>query len=109
MLAGWIDRVLQVNAAYTFPKGGEGGPPIGLLKLKKAIIFNTSNTTHQREREVFGDPLEYIWKNCVLNFCGVEHVIRYTFSVMVDSTGEERKKWLEQVQQLMQENFPSPK
>lgn len=109
MLAGWIDRVLRLNAAYSFPKGEEGGAPDGLLKLEAAIIFNTSNTTAQREKHVFGDPLENIWKNCVLQFCGVKQIIRQTFSVVVDSSLEERKVWLQQVQQTILTHFPGSK
>lgn len=106
MLAGWIDRVLRVNAAYSFPKGQEGGPPIGLLRLKKALILNTSNTTLEREEGVFGDPLELIWKNCVLGFCGVDQVTRHTFRVVVDSSLDERAAWLAQVVRLTLASFP---
>ncbi|MEO1053333.1 MAG: NAD(P)H-dependent oxidoreductase [Bacteroidota bacterium] len=101
MLSGWIDRILKFHIAYTFPKGEEGGAPIGLLKIKKVIIFNTANTTDKREREVFGNPLELIWKNCVFDFCGVQDVSRKVFTVMVDSTSEERTQWLDEVEQMV--------
>jgi hypothetical protein len=39
------------------------GRESGLLKAKSAIVFNTSNTGTDREKKVFGDPLETIWKN----------------------------------------------
>ncbi|CAM1372774.1 NAD(P)H-dependent oxidoreductase [Tenacibaculum xiamenense] len=104
LLSGWIDRVMRLNAAYAFPKGGEGGAPIGLLKLKKVIIFNTANTTIDREREMFGNPLELIWKNCVFKFCGVQNVLRRVFTVVVDSTYEEREKWLKEVEQIVSDN-----
>lgn len=43
----------------------EKGIPRGLLKADTAIIFNTSNTPEEREMNVFGDPLETLWKNCI--------------------------------------------
>lgn len=104
LLSGWIDRVLKFHIAYTFPKGEEGGEPVGLLKLKKAIIFNTANTTEDREREVFGDPLELIWRNCVFEFCGVPEVHRKVFAVVVDSTPEARNKWLDEAEQIIVDN-----
>jgi putative NADPH-quinone reductase len=106
MLSGWIDRVMRMNAAYTFPKGEEGGAPIGLLKIQKALIFNTANTTPEREQTVFGDPLELIWKNCVHDFCGVKQVVRRTFTVVVDSTADDRIKWLREVETITRDNFP---
>ncbi|CAL2106412.1 NAD(P)H dehydrogenase (quinone) [Tenacibaculum sp. 190524A02b] len=105
LLSGWIDRVLKFNIAYTFPKGGEGGVPVGLLKLQKVMIFNTANTAHDREEEVFGNPLDLIWKNCVFEFCGVEDTIRKIFAVVVDSTDEERKNWLIEVEKTVIENI----
>ena len=55
MLKGWVDRVLREEVAYTFPEGDNGGGlPIGLLKAKAALVFNTSNTPKTREEEAFG-------------------------------------------------------
>ena len=105
LLSGWIDRVLKFHIAYTFPKGGEGGTPIGLLKLKKVIIFNTANTTDNREREVFGNPLDLIWRNCVFEFCGVQNIIRKVFTVVVDSTHQERVKWLDEAELMVSDNI----
>lgn len=106
MLAGWIDRVFRMNAAYTFPKGGEGGAPTGLLKLANVMILNTANTTPEREENVFGDPLELIWRNCVFDFCGVRNITRKTFSVIVDSSSETRKDWLNKVEEMTDNMFP---
>lgn len=101
LLSGWIDRILRLQVAYTFPKGGEGGKPVGLLQLKRVYIFNTANTSIEREREVFGDPLNLIWKNCVFDFCGVPDVVRMVFTVVVDSTLEQRNAWLDEVEQIL--------
>jgi hypothetical protein len=46
-----------------------------------------------RTREVFGDPLENIWKRCVFGFCGITDHMRKTFGVIVTGTDAERKAW----------------
>ena len=80
--------------------------PIGLLKAKVALIFNTSNTPEKRELETFGDPLEALWKNCVFGLCGVADVRRKTYSVVVTSTLEERRSWLADVREIVGRIFP---
>ena len=102
ILKGWIDRVLCQGVAYEF---GEGGAVVQHLKGKKAVVFTTSNTPRDMEMELFGDPLENLWKNCVFAFCGVKSFRRRNFGVMVTSTLEERKKWLEEAGTMVKEVF----
>lgn len=110
ILKGWIDRVIRPGVAYKFVEGDNGeGVPIGLLKAKTAIVINTSNTDENREMEVFGDPLELIWKNCIFNLCGIENFKRKMFRVVVTSTSEIRKKWLIETGSLINECFPEIK
>lgn len=98
VLKGWIDRVIRAGVAYEFLEGDSGeGVPNGLLKAKAALVFNTSNTGMPREMQVFGDPLETIWKNCVFGLCGVNRFHRRTFSVVVTSSAVQRAKWLDEV------------
>ena len=97
ILKGWLDRVLRLGVAYSFPPGDPGaGPPIPLLKIERALVINTSDTDAERERTVFGDPLERIWRACVLEFCGVAQVERRTFGVMGTSSAEQRGVWLDE-------------
>ena len=98
ILKGWVDRVIRPGVAYEFLEGDSGeGVPQGLLKAKAALVFNTSNTETQREKNVFGDPLETIWKNCIFGLCGVTNFHRRMFNVLVTSSEAQRKKWLEAV------------
>ena len=107
ILKGWIDRVLRPGVAYRFAETDSGeGIPIGLLKARAAIIFNTSNTPSAREQEVFGDPLERIWKDCIVSFCGIPVCHRRMFSVIVTSSPEQRKAWLNEVRELTLVTFP---
>ena len=107
ILKGWIDRVLRPGCAYRFEETDSGeGVPIGLLKAHAVVIFNTSNTPVVREREVFGDPLERIWKDCIVSFCGIPVCHRRMFGVIATSSDEQRKIWLEEVRELIRHTFP---
>jgi len=107
ILKGWIDRVLRMEVAYRFVANDQGeGVPVGLLKARAAIVFNTANTPDDREREIFGDPLETLWKKCVFDLCGVKNVQRRTFSVVITSTPPQRSQWLAEVRQAVNTCFP---
>ena len=107
ILKGWVDRVLRPGVAYRFADNESGeGVPAGLLRARAAIVFNTSNTPRQREIDVFGDPLERLWKDCILAFCGVPVVHRRMFGVVVTSTAGQRKAWLDEARCLVTEIFP---
>jgi putative NADPH-quinone reductase len=108
ILKGWIDRVIRVGVAYKFLEGDKGdGVPVGLLKAKTAIVFNTSNTKPAREKKTFKDPLETIWKNCVFGLCGVKDFYRKTYGVIVTSTLRQRKSWLKDVERIVNMKFRS--
>ncbi len=107
ILKGWVDRVFRAGVAYRFLEGDPGeGVPLGLLQAEKALVLNTSDTPQERELAVFGDPLETLWKNCIFGFCGVRHFYRKTFGVIVSSTNEQRRIWLEEVRNLINIHFP---
>ncbi len=106
IMKGWIDRVFRPGIAYQFHEDDPGvGVPDGLLKAGIAMVFNTSDTPEQREREVFGDPLDRLWKNN-LNYCGVKRIVRKTFGVIVTSSLEQRRGWLDEVENMVGEYFP---
>jgi len=103
ILKGWIDRVFRLDTAYTYPAGvGYDGVPVGMLKARHALVFNTSNTPPAREISVFGDPLETLWKTSVFALCGVSGVVRRTYAPMSSSTPEQRQVWLSEVAALVQ-------
>jgi len=107
ILKGWIDRVFRPGIAYEFRDGDKGeGVPVGLLNAKAAIVFNTSDTSREREENIFLDPLETIWKNCIFYLCGIKNFYRKMFRVMVTSTEEERILWLKEVEDIMIRYFP---
>ena len=104
MLKGWVDRVLRQGIVYEF---GEGGAVIGHLKGKKALVFTTSNTPREAELELFGDPLENLWKACIFGFCGVDDFHRRNFESIIMSTLGQRKAWLEEVSDTINKLFPA--
>ncbi len=106
ILKGWIDRVFRPGVAYEFQEGDIGeGVPIGLLKTHTALVFNTSNTSKEREENIFLDPLETLWKSCIFFLCGVRIFYRRMFSVVVTSSEEQRKLWLNEVGQIIERYF----
>jgi putative NADPH-quinone reductase len=107
LLKGWIDRVIRPEVAYRFLEGDKGeGIPVGLLRAHTAIVFNTANTPSHREHEVFGDPLQLLWKNCIFDLCGVARFYREMFTVVVTSTPAERSAWLKRVADTIHRFFP---
>jgi NAD(P)H dehydrogenase (quinone) len=103
ILKGWIDRVFRLNTAYGYPSGiGFEGVPVGLLRARHALVFNTSNTPPERERSVFGDPLETIWKNSVFSLSGVQNVVRRMYAPVAGSTAEQRAAWLAEIKNLVE-------
>jgi putative NADPH-quinone reductase len=107
ILKGWIDRVIRPGVAYQFVDGDQGeGIPVGLLKAKVALVFNTSNTSTERETKLFGDTLETLWKSCVWGLCGVAATYREMFNVVVTSTAQQRREWLEKVKEVVGQYLP---
>jgi putative NADPH-quinone reductase len=106
VLKGWVDRVIRPKIAYEFIEGDSGeGVPVGLLKARTALVFNTSNTPPDREQAAFGDPLQALWKNCIFDLCGVPTFYRRMFTVLVTSTPEQRAQWLREVEQTVDDFF----
>ena len=107
ILKGWVDRVIRPGVAYEFLEGDGGeGVPVGLLKAQAALVFNTANTPELRENEVFGDPLQLLWKNCIFDLCGVPAFYRKMYRVIVISTEAERRAWLDEVRASVSHYFP---
>ncbi|MBN2514536.1 MAG: hypothetical protein JXC33_00730 [Deltaproteobacteria bacterium] len=69
-------------------------------------MFNTANTPSEREQEVFGDPLQLLWKNCIFDLFGIPNLYHKMFTFIVTSTPEQRHLWLAEVQDIINRNFP---
>jgi NAD(P)H dehydrogenase (quinone) len=107
ILKGWVDRVIRPGVAYEFLEVDSGeGVPNGLLTAKVAIVFNTSNTESEREKNAFGDPLETIWRNCIFGLCGVTNFYRRMFGIVVTSAEKQRIEWLDEVRKTVDSFLP---
>lgn len=108
ILKGWIDRVVRPGVAYRFNEGDSGeGVPVGLLRARTAVVFNTGNISLAREESVFGDPLDRPWRDCIFGLCGVTDVRRRLFGVVVTSAFDERAAWLTEAMRLVTAAFPA--
>jgi putative NADPH-quinone reductase len=108
ILKGWVDRVIRPGVAYMFEEGDSGeGVPIGLLKAHTAVVLNTANTSAEREDNIFGDPLQRIWKDCIFDLCGVKNFYRKMFRIIVTSTKDQRQQWLEETRHIINTHFPA--
>jgi NAD(P)H dehydrogenase (quinone) len=81
--------------------------PKGSLRAGTAIVFKTSNSDPERELNVFGYPLEMIWKNCVFGLCGVHAFHRRTCGVVITSIEAQRGQWLDEVKATIDSMFPN--
>lgn len=107
ILKGWLDRTFRSGVAYQFIEGENGQTfPVGLLKAKIGLVFNTSDTPYDIEVQFFGDSLELIWKNYVFKFSGVENFYRKNFAPIFSSTLAQREEWLKQVKENINQYFP---
>ncbi|MEU3554209.1 NAD(P)H-dependent oxidoreductase [Streptomyces fragilis] len=94
VLTGWVQRVFVPGVAYKL--GTAEGEPDGMLRARRALVLNTSDTPAEREAAVFGDPLQRIWAACVLPYVGVEDVRRVVFRTVTGSDEATRRTWLEE-------------
>ncbi len=107
ILKGWIDRVFRLGTAYEYGPGiSAEGEPFGLLHAN-AVIFNTSNTPAEREREVFGDPLDVLWRRCIFGLCGVKRVERRMFGPISNSDALQRQAWLADAAVVIEDSMSS--
>jgi putative NADPH-quinone reductase len=100
MLKGWIDRVIRAGVTHQFgPNGIEQ-----FLKGRKALVITTSNTPRDIELNVYGDPLENLWKVCIFGMIGID-CYRRNFESIIMSTPEQRTQWLDEVRTMVRERF----
>lgn len=106
ILRGWTDRVLRAGRAYQFVPDGRGGAiAVGMLPARVGMVFNTANTPQAKEVELYGDPLDTLWRKVVFGLCGITNVYRTNFSPIITSTLEQRQGWLREVRSAVEQAF----
>ncbi|MCR6482006.1 NAD(P)H-dependent oxidoreductase [Amycolatopsis sp. OK19-0408] len=105
ILSGWLDRILVPGVAYRLDDAG--GAPESLLSLRRLLVVNTSDTTEERERTLFGDPLDAIWRRCLAPYLGEPAVERVVFRVVADASEKRRAEWLDDVEAVVRRSLTS--
>ncbi|MEQ0564028.1 NAD(P)H-dependent oxidoreductase [Amycolatopsis sp. NEAU-NG30] len=103
ILSGWLDRILVPGVAYRLDDAG--GAPESLLSLRRLLVVNTSDTTEERERTLFGDPLDAIWRRCLAPYLGEPEVHRMVLRVVADASADRRVQWLGEVEAEVERLF----
>jgi putative NADPH-quinone reductase len=103
ILSGWLDRILVPGVAYRLDDAG--GAPESLLALRRLLVVNTSDTTEERERTLFGDPLDAIWRRCLPPYLGEPEVSRLVLRVVADTDAAQRAAWLDDVSSAAERLF----
>jgi putative NADPH-quinone reductase len=108
ILTGWIDRVIRPGVAYDLAVGATGARTthVGRLRVRTAVVFNTSDSPLTVEQGRFGNTLDVIWRTYVADLCGIPNMRRILFSVMGTSSPEQRAAWLNDVRAAIQQDFP---
>lgn len=97
ILKGWIDRVFRQDVAYRYEQDESGRRiKVGALHARAALVINTANVPPQRDQQM-GNTLEHIWKDCILEPSGVEHIHRLSFNLVAASSLQQRQEWLNDV------------
>ncbi len=103
ILTGWVDRVIVPGVAYRLAEAT--GHPEPLAPVKNLFVINTSDTTDERERDLYGDPLAAIWGRCVAPYLGGPQVTRRVLRPVTDASPEQRATWLDEVESLAADTF----
>lgn len=99
IMAGWMDPVLRARRRLSpRRRGGRADFTAGSAPAR--------GPEHRRHRtgpeaEVFGDPLDSIWRRCVGLYLGCIEVRRLVAGPLAGSTAEQRSEWLEQAFRLV--------
>ncbi|MDP4164463.1 MAG: NAD(P)H-dependent oxidoreductase [Bacillota bacterium] len=98
MLKGYIDRVFLNGFAFKYTENGAEG----LLKDKKAIIFQTTGQPKEAlEAYNLISPLEISMEIGTLAFVGIETIAHPLFHSVPFVTDEDRKNMLNEVKQVL--------
>lgn len=102
ILRGYIDRVFSSGFAYTYNDQG----PVGLLKDKKAIIFQTAGSSEQDLNAAGLLPaIKKVIDDGIFGFCGIEIIDHVIFGAVPFVSDDERKKMLDRVKEVVDRNF----
>ena len=101
--AGDHDRLDRPDhrAGVAYRLADATGHPEPLAPIVDLMVINTSDTTDERERDLYGDPLASIWGRWVAPYLGSPRVTRKVLRPVTDATDSQRTRWLDEVATLV--------
>jgi putative NADPH-quinone reductase len=103
ILTGWVDRVVVPGVAYRLADAT--GLPEPLAPIQQLFVINTSDTTEERDENLYGDPLASIWGRCIAPYLGGPRVTRRVLRTVSGATPEQRTEWLDEIAALTANTF----
>lgn len=100
ILKGYIDKVFSYGFAYEYVDGN----PVGLLKGKNVILFNTTGSPNDLYEQMgMHEAIKRVSDKGKFQFCNMD-VVKHTFFGAVPAVDDEtRKGYLEDVEKIMEE------
>jgi putative NADPH-quinone reductase len=98
LLKGFFDRTFLSHFMFEFRK--DSPLPVQLMKGKTARVLVTMDSPLFYYRFFIGNPIKLIFKNAILNFCGVKPVKFSYFSQVRQATPKKIQNWSDQVKAL---------
>ncbi|MFA7396992.1 MAG: hypothetical protein GX799_06215 [Crenarchaeota archaeon] len=103
-----VDSVFRIGLAYHFQEIAPGiGVLVVLLKAKKDMVFNTSNTPHDSELLKCKAAIDNLWKACIFDICCLNDVERHLLEPINTSTQQDRERRLRGVVDAIKSQFPA--
>lgn len=102
ILKGWVDRVFRPGIAFDY-EGKEFMPKhkVPLLSGKSVLVCNTTNETNPLSQTA----MQTIWRDRVFSYAGIDDVCFKTFYNVRESTGRERRTWLNDIEAVARRMF----
>jgi NAD(P)H dehydrogenase (quinone) len=98
ILKGYIDRVFSYGFAYLSGKHG----PIGLLKGKNVLVFNTLGQSREEYKKEMFHALNLTSDEGIFRFCGIEVEGHYYFPSITSVNEKTRKEYMEVVRMAVE-------
>lgn len=94
LLKGWIDRVFRPGVAYEY-EGPEFGTKsrVPLMSGKSASVCITSDQPLPPD----GHPIERIWTEHILAFCGIIRPVCHILGDIRNTTYRRRRRWIREI------------
>ncbi|MFA7567042.1 MAG: NAD(P)H-dependent oxidoreductase [Alkalispirochaeta sp.] len=102
IIKGWVDRIFRPGIAFDY-EGPEHMKKhrVPLLTGKKALICNTTDETNPLSQE----PMRTIWRDRILSHASIDTICFKTLYNVRESTGRQRKAWLEEIDTIVRRLF----